>query len=1336
LGIGGLLATLVGQGSRAARADECTPCRLYGDVYFIEGVCAVDVDDILCVVAGFSDPSLCPEGDIFPCGGDGLIDVDDLSAIVAAFAADYFCPHWPRVPEPGAPRPWERDLDVATYSSVNTRHGNLFTMIPVVGWSGRGPDLSIALYHNSANVDSTLNLTRGMGFNLGPGWTTTFSDQIIFDPPGSPTTARVIPEDGTQDVFTLSGGQWVAPAGVFDVLTQVGGPGGNWKLLHKDQTYHLFDPSGLLIEVVDASAGALNKVVIARSSGRISLITDAAGRGVQFNYQGSQLTSVTDLPDAGDPEELGARSWTLQYSAGRLLSVTDPLQFMVAFVYDSLGRITMLEDKDGHAYTYVYWGKQLERVVDPPRTNCCASHPGMGCNNSQCEAIVCGIDPICCATQWDSDCALIAAQSCSVCQSPPPYTPLAQEFDFVCTIGGGVTTTYHDRRDSQWRYTYNLAENLTRFRDPLNHGPTLAYDTAHNVTGYRDALNNEWVSTYDTRGNRLTLQDPLMQVREWTYDALNNLCFVKDAANHEVEIRYEDPDHPTLPTSVIEPPDGQGSGAATTTMTYYNATFDPPQPEQATCNPPAGAWHGLLRDVVDPNGVRTRFQYDCWGQINWTHEGDLTPATDIEPGVFAQQSLFGSAGLGRLHTSWIRGLPTAGSVTHDALGRRATGSTCIPAAEPFSGEAAMPPPGFPELPCNAVVMPANYADANIGYNRMDQVIDLQLDVWQDMPLGQPDLLLDRNRVMVYDELGRLRSDTLMTNEPGSTINRVFAYNYDWANGTYTRTGPDGVETFVQYDTANRVQFVRRGPAGNPLMRADYTYVNDNRVASVSYLGGASTHYTYDNARRLTVIDHRDSSGTSFLKLTYAYTVDDLPDTLTEHTGAVQTASVDFTYDNRHRLIGEVRTGSNSPYTRTYQYDQGGNRTKKIDVTAQIEVTYHYDLEDPPGYDSKNNRLMSYDTVSTAGGQSTPVSTTWYWYNVAGNPTRIVTKPVASPTYTATRLEYAKNAQAVSYVLGETWLWDGQAGHCPTNCTVTYAREFRYDSGRGRYLNRPMDVTVATGLMHNPPIYASAGDVWTDYDEDETYGDYTVSGGTASNARSFELGIATVDPWASSGSTNTKFFHTDLIGTTRSMSAAGLPVLPAVYTAFGERISGTNHRYGYAGEWGYQAQSEFAFLHVGARYYDPSSGRFLQRDPIGIQGGLNVYAYVHSQPTLSVDPDGLTSAAACQDECDKWAKGKGKKSKEDCYMSCLGKYWPPPPARQPPPPGFQRWPGPNPPVSPPRPPGPQAPGQPAPRRGKQYWFSLCSSCSRSLRLCIRRRQSAVGEHHDDIHQALS
>ena len=61
-------------------------------------------------------------------------------------------------------------------------------------------------------------------------------------------------------------------------------------------------------------------------------------------------------------------------------------------------------------------------------------------------------------------------------------------------------------------------------------------------------------------------------------------------------------------------------------------------------------------------------------------------------------------------------------------------------------------------------------------------------------------------------------------------------------------------------------------------------------------------------------------------------------------------------------------------------------------------------------------------------------------------------------------------------------------------------------------------------------------------------------------------------------------------------SSGNSASSATYTAFGERIDGANTRYGYAGAWGYQTHDEFHILHVGARYYDPATGRFLQRDP--------------------------------------------------------------------------------------------------------------------------------------------
>ena len=213
------------------------------------------------------------------------------------------------------------------------------------------------------------------------------------------------------------------------------------------------------------------------------------------------------------------------------------------------------------------------------------------------------------------------------------------------------------------------------------------------------------------------------------------------------------------------------------------------------------------------------------------------------------------------------------------------------------------------------------------------------------------------------------------------------------------------------------------------------------------------------------------------------------------------------------------------------------------------------------------------------------------------------------------------------------------------------REFRYDSLRARY----------AVIRYNTPstdrgTWTVAGDMhWTDYDGDIPYGDFDIEPGTLTrNEVTRYLGLA--GQQAVTGGAET-YYHGDQIGSTMATSDdngdiaghSGGTFAPIAYTAFGEFLDASglaggdppsgHPRYAYAGAFGYETGGfggddrmlwrdganpnlpPITLQHVGARWYQPEVGRFVQRDPIGIAGGINVYEYGTSNPNFSVDPDG-------------------------------------------------------------------------------------------------------------------
>jgi RHS repeat-associated protein len=79
-------------------------------------------------------------------------------------------------------------------------------------------------------------------------------------------------------------------------------------------------------------------------------------------------------------------------------------------------------------------------------------------------------------------------------------------------------------------------------------------------------------------------------------------------------------------------------------------------------------------------------------------------------------------------------------------------------------------------------------------------------------------------------------------------------------------------------------------------------------------------------------------------------------------------------------------------------------------------------------------------------------------------------------------------------------------------------------------------------------------------------------------------------------------------------------------------------YGYKGQWGYYTDGETGLLLLTHRYLDPAMGRFLTRDPIGFEGGINLYAYVGNWVMDAYDPTG-TVVRFCYRPVIKGIRGK-------------------------------------------------------------------------------------------------
>jgi RHS repeat-associated protein len=108
----------------------------------------------------------------------------------------------------------------------------------------------------------------------------------------------------------------------------------------------------------------------------------------------------------------------------------------------------------------------------------------------------------------------------------------------------------------------------------------------------------------------------------------------------------------------------------------------------------------------------------------------------------------------------------------------------------------------------------------------------------------------------------------------------------------------------------------------------------------------------------------------------------------------------------------------------------------------------------------------------------------------------------------------------------------------------------------------------------------------------------------------------------------RVYHADRLGSVRWVTDGSQNIVVSyVYEGFGKVVGqsgGGGGPYQFCGLWGYRNDQDAGLLHVGARYYEVETGRWVQKDPIFVLIPdlklKNLYIYAENNPNNFVDPD--------------------------------------------------------------------------------------------------------------------
>jgi RHS repeat-associated protein len=275
----------------------------------------------------------------------------------------------------------------------------------------------------------------------------------------------------------------------------------------------------------------------------------------------------------------------------------------------------------------------------------------------------------------------------------------------------------------------------------------------------------------------------------------------------------------------------------------------------------------------------------------------------------------------------------------------------------------------------------------------------------------------------------------------------------------------------------------------------------------------------------------------------------------------------------------------------------------------------------------NSRLETRLTGATIG--TPPASTLGYAYDLSGNRISLTANGSVTTASSSNRLSSLSGAQALAFA------YDA-AGNALQEGSLAYT----YDNA-----GRRTGATAAgqawayayNALGQRVRKSGPAGTTLYAYDEaGRLLGEYDGAGQLLQETVWLDdLPVATLRRPAgtTTGPASAYYVHTDHLGTPRRITRPADNTLMWLWEGepFGNSLPNENPQG--AGTFAYNLRfpgqvfdAETGLHYNYFRDYDPGTGRYVQSDPIGLEGGINTYLYAKAAPTMYTDPDGLQAFA--------------------------------------------------------------------------------------------------------------